>query len=1074
VAGAESFTVLAILEARDAASEIFAKVDESLGKFSETAKEAADTARGAGDSIDDSLLKTASGADALDLATARVGAAQEKATRTAEAQADAERGLVEAHKAAAGAEDDDVAAQYRLMEANQKLTAASKENAAAQKVLSDAQKTQSDTAVAAAAKNDEAAAGAVAVSDASKKGGLNLATMGRVAGVAALGMGVAGALMVKAAGNFQDSTVHLVTDAGESAKNLGMVQAGILKVSSATGQSAAAITNAMYHVESSGFHGAQGLAVLKVAAEGARVGGADLDTTSKALMGTLTAYYGTQLTAGQATKYSTELMNELIATVGSGDMRMQDLASSLHSVTAVAASAHIPFAAVGGAIATMTAQGMSASQATLDLGHMIGSLANPTNVQSQEMRALGLNANTVSKNIGKTGLAGTLNELRDAVLKNTSGGSVMLGYLKDMSPAAQGLANQITAGTISTGALTQAVKGLNPEQARLITQFKNAATSATGLKQTYTAAMAKMLGGQMGLNVGLMLTNTHMADTTKNTAAVAAAARKASGDVAGWSKIQGTFNFKVAQAKTAVENTGIAIGSALLPAATALFSAIGKILVPIAGWTAKHQKLTEILFVGVTALAATVAAVALASKAFKAVKGAVDDVSSAVKGGIAVLQKMGILSKQTAGTQSADAKSAAAAQEQASADSAAAADTAAGEQETASGDAAAAAEADAGETAAANETAAASTSAGWITAAASTVAGWAVAGGRMVVQAATWVAQSVAKVAVVVASNVAGAAVTMAAWIVANAMMLLGIGLIVIAVIAAVLLIVKYWKDIEKAAVAVWDAIVAGAKAAWNGITGFVRAIWDDITKDIQAAHALIMKIVTAAWIFVRSLISREISNVRTILGWFGKLGSLFRGWWHDATSAVTTEAGKLVSFVESIPGRILSGLSRLGSMLFNAGKSAISMLISGLKSIPVIGTMVSIGQDIVDHLPHSPAKKGPLSGSGSPDVAGRNITRMLASGMLAGTGDVAAASRQLASSVGLGRGGSLTAGIGSSPALSATASAGSGGGTTINVTIDLKNAVVASPASMNALTQEVGKQIVKQLTSAGYKSKLT
>jgi hypothetical protein len=79
---AEAFTILAIMEARDRASEIFAKVDESLNRFSQTAVRAADIVKGAGDSIDESLLKTASGADALDLAEARVSAAQEKAIQT--------------------------------------------------------------------------------------------------------------------------------------------------------------------------------------------------------------------------------------------------------------------------------------------------------------------------------------------------------------------------------------------------------------------------------------------------------------------------------------------------------------------------------------------------------------------------------------------------------------------------------------------------------------------------------------------------------------------------------------------------------------------------------------------------------------------------------------------------------------------------------------------------------------------------------------------------------------------------------------------------------------------------------
>jgi len=1203
VAGAESFTVLAILEARDAASEIFAKVDESLDKFSDTAKSAADTARGAGEAIDESLAQTASGADALELASARVEAAQSKQAQTASALADAERNLLAitqqdaatedqvaaaanevaaaqekaaasaaqlkearssllaataagdedalavatervavADREAAGAASDLAAAQARQASLNtsdnvaaaaQSLTAAEKDAKKASDDLTASQARQADVQKAVAASDTEAAAAAAeeaaAQKDAADKAAASsklLSTAGRAAGITALGLGVAAAVMVKAAGNFQDSTTHLVTDAGESAKNLAMVQAGILSVSTATGQSASDITNAMYHIESSGFHAATGLAILKTAAEGARVGGADLDTTSKALVGTMTAYYGTSLTASQATKDSTSLMNQLVETVGSGDMRMQDLASSLSAVTPVAAAAHVSFAQVGGAIATMTAQGMSAQQTTQDLAHFIRSMQAPTLVSSNEMKALGLNANALSANLGKTGLAGTIDEMRNAILRNTSGGSVMLGYLKEMSPAAQSLANQILSGSITTGALTTAVKGLNPEQAHLITMFKSSATSATGLKQTYTQAMSKMVGGATGLNVALMLSGKHMGDLTKNTAAIAAKAKDASGNVQGWSTIQGTFNFKVAQAKTGIENTGIAIGTALLPAVTSVLSAITKVVIPIAEWTAKHKTLTEVIFVSVTAIAAVIAIIAVAKKAFDAVSGAVNTVK-------ATLKALGLMSKETAGTQAASAKSAADAQESSSAEASAAMEGDAAEvaaanedaaeesadkyawmaakQEASSAEGAAAAEEDAAEVAAANDEAAVESSGSWVASAATTIGAWATAaasgvasaaswvaqqavkvasvvasnvagaaatagawvaaGAQQAAGAAVWVAQTVAKVAVIVASNVAGAAVTMAAWIAANAAMLLGIGLIVLAVIAAVLLIVKYWRDIEKAAVAVWGAIVSGAKAAWSGITGFVRAVWSDITGDIRAAHALIMKIVGAAWSYVKSLIRTDIDDVKSVLSWFGRLASLFRGWWDDATDAVHSAEDRMIGFVAGLPGRILSALGDLGSLLFGAGEKVIQGLIRGVENMlgSLGSTMSSVASTITSFLPFSPAKRGPLSGSGDPSYSGRSIARSLAKGIVAGRGDVTAASHLLASSASLAHAGGSGAGA---LGLGLTASSGASSGSA-TIVIDVHDNTVMSDSDINNLVRKLGPAVTKSLAQAGVKVRM-
>jgi TP901 family phage tail tape measure protein len=1168
----EGFTVLAVLEARDLASEIFEKCGATMERFGEQAEGTADAVKTAADQIDESLATTASGVDPLELAAAKVSAAEDQmaaatenliekqralvavsgnvasldaqaaaaedvavaqqraaeaaaeqtaalaAQREALAAAIAESGdlaaveqavasgaaegsaaltaLAEANERAAAAEklNADAAAEASAAQARQDalvtsddvasaangLTTAEKGAASASKDLSAAQKQQAAVQKAVAMSTDEAKAAALEEAAAQKEAAANseafssaLSGVGKVAAIGALGLGVAGALMVKSAGDFQDSTAHLQTDAGVSAKNLGMIRAGILNVSTATGQSASSITDAMYHIASSGFTGANGLNILKVAAEGARVGGADLDTTSKALVGTMTAYYGTSLSAGQATKDSTSLMNQLIETVGVGDMRMQDLASSLSTVTPIAAAAKIPFAEVGGAIATMTAQGMTARQATQDLANTIRNLKSPNNVASAEMKALGLNANEVSQNLGKTGLSGTLNQLRNAVLSNSQGGVVMLGYLKEMSPAAQSLSNQIMAGSISTGNLTNAVKLLNPEQAALVTKFKTAATSATGLQQTYTGAMGKMLGGSTGLNTALMLTGSHMTTMTKNTAAIAAKAKDASGNVDNWSTIQGTFNFKVSQAKTGIENTGIAIGSALLPAVSAVLSAITKVIIPVAEWTAKHKTLTEILFVGVTALLAVVAAVVLVGKTFKAVSNAVGEVQKAYKGAVAVLQKLSGQSKQTADQQAKDAKKAAAAQEEASEESAGAAETAAGQEEAASGEAAAAAETDAGEMAAANEEAAATSSGSWVTAAAATVGGWAKAGGQMIVSAAKWVAQGAVKVGAYVAANVAGAAVTMAAWIAANAVLLLGIGLVIAAVVIAVVEIVKHWKTITAAVSKVWDDVYDFISGIISDVISFVKSHWTLIVGIITGPLGLAVIEIVKHWDQIKSFVSAAVNDVInfvkqhwrliiSILG--GPLGlavALVTKYWGDIrhwfTEGVSTVlsilrglAHDVVSVGEDVVRGIWSGISGMGGWLWGQVKSFASSTLHSFESALGIG---------------SPSKYT--------TVHGQMLGLGLAGGILSSIPKVAAAARQMAGAALTGTS-SLSAnggGIGSSLALSAVGPAGGGASAGTQVNVYVTGNTVMSDADISKLTAKIGQQVAaKILPQAGRK----
>src|SRR4029077_601780 len=129
----------------------------------------------------------------------------------------------------------------------------------------------------------------------------------------------------KMAGDFQQSMTQLVTGAGESQANIALVSKGILDMASQVGVSAQDLAGGMYMVESAGFHGAAGLNVMKIAAQGAKVGGADMATMANALTSALNAYH---LPASQAVNVT----NDLVATVAAGKMRMQDLAAGIGTV----------------------------------------------------------------------------------------------------------------------------------------------------------------------------------------------------------------------------------------------------------------------------------------------------------------------------------------------------------------------------------------------------------------------------------------------------------------------------------------------------------------------------------------------------------------------------------------------------------------------------------------------------------------------------------------------------------------------------------------------------------------------
>ena len=247
---------------------------------------------------------------------------------------------------------------------------------------------------------------------------MGLAGMLGSGGMLAAGATAAGAVMVgvgvlatKMAGDFQSGLTSLVTGAGESQKNLQMVHDGILKLSQDTGTSTKQLVDGMYMIESGGFHGAAGLAILKAAAEGAKVGSADLGTVADTVDTILKNYgEGGALSATQAT-------NALITTVSNGKTHLEDLASSLAFVLPAGAAAGLGLKDVLGAMATMTSVGVPAAESATYLRQMIIALEAPSAGARNELEKIGI----TTKQLGvamKQGLPNALQLIQDQLAKH--------------------------------------------------------------------------------------------------------------------------------------------------------------------------------------------------------------------------------------------------------------------------------------------------------------------------------------------------------------------------------------------------------------------------------------------------------------------------------------------------------------------------------------------------------------------------------------------------------------------------------------------------------------------------------
>jgi len=287
---------------------------------------------------------------------------------------------------------------------------------------------------------DEAKAQLLGVGAASDSAGGMLSSLAAggalIAGAAIVGIGVKS---VEMAGNFQDAMTQLVTGAGESKANIDMVSQGILNMAVTTGTSTTQLSQGMYMIESAGYHGAAGLAVLQAAAEGAKVGNASLADVANGVTTAMTDYAASGLTATQAT-------NILIATVANGKTHMADLARSMSTILPTAAAVGVKFTDVSGAMATMTSEGTSAAQSATYLRQLLMALETPAKAGATALKSIGLTSGEVSGEMKKS-LPGALQLIMThlaetykvgspqymAALKNIAGGSKQMQGMLELT-----------------------------------------------------------------------------------------------------------------------------------------------------------------------------------------------------------------------------------------------------------------------------------------------------------------------------------------------------------------------------------------------------------------------------------------------------------------------------------------------------------------------------------------------------------------------------------------------------------------------------------------------------------------
>jgi TP901 family phage tail tape measure protein len=254
----------------------------------------------------------------------------------------------------------------------------------------------------------EAKAGATGMESAMSK--LNkTAALGAVAVVGFLGESV------RMASKFDSEMALLNTQAGVSQDKIAGLSRGVLALSGKVAQDPDSLAESLFHVESNfesmGITSEKALHLTETAAKGATVGHANLVDVTNAL----TAAVASGIPGVQDFDQAMGVLN---ATVGVGDMKMQDLAAAFGGgMVATVKGFGLNIMDVGAALATFGDNNIRGAAAGTQLRMSVQALAKPVASGADALKRLGLTQSTLADDMQKGGLKLALEDLRDRMQK---------------------------------------------------------------------------------------------------------------------------------------------------------------------------------------------------------------------------------------------------------------------------------------------------------------------------------------------------------------------------------------------------------------------------------------------------------------------------------------------------------------------------------------------------------------------------------------------------------------------------------------------------------------------------------
>ncbi|MFD6998798.1 phage tail tape measure protein [Streptomyces mirabilis] len=234
-------------------------------------------------------------------------------------------------------------------------------------------------------------------------------TFHKTALVAGAGLAFMGVESVKMASKFDSSMTLLHTQAGVAQSKMAGLKSGVLELAGKVGQDPDSLAESLFHVESNfesmGISSKKALDLVGTAAKGATTGHAKLVDVTNALTAAVASGIPGVQNMDQA-------MGVLNATVGVGDMKMQDLANAFGSgMVATVKGFGLSITDVGAALAVFGDNNIRGALAGNQLRMSVMALAKPAAGGADALKSIGLQTDTLAKDMQKGGLKLALEDL---------------------------------------------------------------------------------------------------------------------------------------------------------------------------------------------------------------------------------------------------------------------------------------------------------------------------------------------------------------------------------------------------------------------------------------------------------------------------------------------------------------------------------------------------------------------------------------------------------------------------------------------------------------------------------------